>query len=105
MNLNNNHDTKTNMDLKYVNASVLIGKIGNIKIPAYSLVSIIFFMVFQNRYFFVLMFFLFFISIYFETKQENLRTIFYKIAFIFKKRIVLVSKHSLKREKLDLKVK
>jgi len=105
MDLKNNNENTKSMDLKYVNSSVLIFKVGKVKVPAYSLVSIIVFMVFQNRYFFILMFLLFFISIYFETKQENIRTILYKISFIFKKRIVLVSKYSLKSEKLLFKNK
>jgi hypothetical protein len=98
-------DKKVFIDLKYVNASVLIAKIGNIKIPAYSLIGLIIFMVIQNRFSLVLVFIIFFLATYFETKQENLRTVDYKIAYIFKNRMVLASKNSLIREKLNFSKK
>jgi len=87
------------MDLKYINESVLLFKIGKIKVPAYSLISLFIFLIFQNRFGFLIFLILFILSCILETKNENIKTIYYKFIYIFQKKFIFPSKNKFRNEK------
>jgi hypothetical protein len=87
------------IDLKYVNSNILLFKIGKIKFPAYMLLFLLIMMIFQNRYAVFISFLLMYISIIMETKKETIKTISYKISYIFKKRFLLPTNNKSFKEK------
>lgn len=80
------------MDLKYVNKTILLFKVGNVKVPAYALVWFIIWLALQNRYAFFIFILMFVFSIYMETNNETLKTIKYKFLYIFQDRMLFSSK-------------
>jgi len=62
-----------NIDLKYINKSVVLFKIGSFIVPAYSLIWFILWMVFQSLFFFFICLFLIGISIYLESNNFSFK--------------------------------